>query len=122
MTNNILTLSSSKLMSAYLVPSATLLIGGFMVWKLWQQHQQIKHNQQTQSDLSERLDQLETQEDEVSTAQKDTVANDAFDTSSTKYKKPAASIFQQSSQSGNDPKHGLFEQLISDNIALREAH
>jgi len=118
MTNNILTLSSSKLMSAYLVPSIALLIGGFIAWKLWQQRQQIRHNQQTQNDLLERLDQLETQENEVSTAQKNTVVNNA---SSTKQKQPAASPFQQSSQSGNNPKHGLFEQLIRDNIALREA-
>lgn len=106
-----LTLSNTKLISTYLVPSATLVIGGVLVWKLWQQRQQLKENQQVQDSLSERLDQLETQKANTSTQKKTDTTTSSTTTS-----------FKTSSASTNSSKQGLFEQLISDNIALREAH
>jgi predicted negative regulator of RcsB-dependent stress response len=104
MLSNTVMLPAMKTMGFHLFPGATLLIGGALAWNIWQQRQQVKNNKSIQDKLSKQINDLETQ---LSTKE------DIKETAKIKTSKPK---FQ------SNPKHSLFEQLIHDNIVLREAH
>jgi len=120
---NAVTLSTTKTIgAASLMPGLTLLLGGILAWKLWQQHQQAKNAEQKQVKLSKRLDDLEKQwETKNSTEERKQKTAESVRTSQARHSRSSSSL-QSSNSPSNNPKNGLFEQLISDNIALREAH
>ena len=113
MPNTVLILPTTKALGLYLVSGTTLLIGGVLVWSIWQQHQKSKKIQSMQNKLSEQLDNLE--------AQKNKTTPLPTEQSNLKEAK-ASSILQTSYQLAKNSKNDLFEQLISDNIALRAAN
>jgi len=113
MSTNALALTATKSIGIHLVPAVTLMIGGFLGWKLWQQQQRIKRNEQAQAHFATQLDQLQT---EFTKQQNEQVVKEQ------KVEKKTFSTFfkRASSADKNTKKGGLFKQLLNDNITLRK--
>lgn len=114
MSTNALALTASKSMGIHLVPLATLMIGGFLGWKLWKQQQRIKLNEQTQAHFATQLDQLQTEfKQQQSEQEQQKIIKEEKKTFSTFFK-------YTSPTDKNTKKNGLFKQLLNDNITLRK--
>ena len=108
-------LAATKTLSTYLLPGTIVVLGGFLIWKLWQQTQQnVKQKTrfpQHIDDLQNQLDTLNkntTSQPSISTAQTTTPINNVDHNPIIKSKK-------------GTQKKGLFEHLINENIMIREA-
>ncbi len=98
--NNIVHISTSKLIGATILPNSILLITGIVIWKLWRnKHSQL---QTTTDELKNEIEYLKEQMNEIQTE---------------KHK-----YLPQTSSSGQTDatQIGLFEFLIEDNIQLRK--
>ena len=104
MLSNTIMIPATKTIGFHLVPGATLLIGGVLVWNIWQQRQQVKYNKFIQTKLSQQIDNL------------------AVQLSTKKESEEIVQMKKTKTKFSSDPKYALFEQLIDDNLALREAH
>ena len=116
MSTNALALTAGKSIGIHLVPAATLMIGGFLGWKLWQQQQKIKRSEQTQAHFATQLDQLQT---EFTKQQSEQIKQN--EQKAKEEQKTFSTLFKRTSSSDkNTKKGGLFKQLLNDNIILRK--
>lgn len=98
--NNIVHISTSKLIGATILPNSILLISGIVIWRLWRnKHSQL---QTTTDELKDDIKHLKEQIDKIQTE---------------KHKH----LPQTSSSKQTDTTQiGLFEFLIEENIQLRK--
>lgn len=115
MSTNGLALTATKSMGMHLIPAATLAIGGFLVWKLWQQQQKIKHNEQTLDQLQQAFAKQQDQQQPQPAIKKEAPQSTAsfFNPS------PSLAAMDKNTQT---QKRDLFAQLLDENIALRKPH
>lgn len=99
--NNIIQITTAKLVGATLLPNSILLISGVIVWRYWRNKQtQLQTKTNT---LNNEIQQIKKQIADIQvfphhTSQKDTPKENTH----------------------TDDKMGLFEVLIQDNIRLRQ--
>ncbi|MGV6808746.1 MAG: hypothetical protein ACWA5U_02620 [bacterium] len=96
-----------------LLPMGAAVLGGILAWKLWQQQQQNKKQQAALNEQLEALkDQINHQQAQTSAAQK----------TSEQAPQKENTVNQSTAQTSqpSSTNYGLFEQLIDDNIALRQ--
>jgi len=98
----------AKPVSAHLFPIGTVLVGGFLGWKFWQQQNKLKQVEKQQAELSQQIEQLHKQQQE--TAEIITPKINIISPKKENISKP----------NENSLKQGLFEQIIHDNIELRQ--
>ncbi len=113
--NNVIQISTGKLLGASLLPSSILLVSGIIIWRIWRNKQS---RLQTETDvLNDELSQIKKQMADLQTANNKTEPDESMQTVNT------SSATQHTSQkSGKSPgKMGLFEYLIEDNIQLRQS-
>lgn len=117
--NNVIQISTAKLLGASLLPSSILLISGIIIWRIWRNKQS---RLQTETDvLNDELRQIKKQMADLQTTNNKAESDESLQTVNT-------SAAQQTSQKsasqkrGKSPgKMGLFEYLIEDNIQLRRS-
>lgn len=107
--NNIVQISSGKLLGTALLPSSALLAGGIIIWRIWR-NKQLR--------LQAKTDELSDQLNEIKQRLAGLQAKDrTSDSESPMHPYPAKS----SQKSNNSPENtGLFEYLIEDNIRIRQ--
>lgn len=114
--NNIVQISTAKLLGTSLLPSSILLVSGIIIWRIWSGKQS---RLQTETDvLRDKLQHMQKQITELQEANNKAKSNDSMQTVKT-----SSSVAQKTSQkSGKNPAEiGLFEYLIEDNIQLRQS-
>lgn len=105
-----------------LLPISAVVLGGVLAWKLWQQQNHYKKQQAALNEELEALkDQLNDRQAQTTTQQKN--QEQAPQAKSTKSQSTHQSTNESIEQIAkpSSANHGLFEQLIDDNIALRQA-
>lgn len=113
--NNVIQISTAKLLGASLLPSSILLISGFIIWQIWRNKQS---RLQTETDvLNDELRQIKKQMADLQTANNKAESDESMQIVNT-----SSAAQQTSRESGKSPgEMGLFEFLIEDNIQLRKS-
>lgn len=116
--NNVVQISTGKLLGASLLPSSILLVSGIIIWQIWRNKQS---HLQTETDmLHDELRQIKKQIADLKTAN-----NKAESDKSRQTTNISSATARQTSQSQKSDlssvKTGLFEFLIEDNIQLRQS-
>ena len=96
----------AKPVSVHLFPIGTIVVGGFLGWKFWQQQNKIKHVEKQQAKLSQQIEQLHKQQATETITPKTNIIS------------PKKTYVSKTNE--NSLKQGLFEQIIHDNIELRQ--
>lgn len=98
--NNIVHISTSKLIGATILPNSILLISGIVIWRLWRN--KYSQLQTTTDELRDDIKHLKEQMDKIQTEKHKHLPHTS------------------SSEQADTTQIGLFEFLIEDNIQLRK--
>lgn len=117
--NNVIQISTGKLLGASLLPSSILLVSGIIIWRIWRNKQS---RLQTETDvLNDELNQIKKQMADLQTANNKAESDESMQTVNTS-SAVAQQTSQKSAKSAKSPGDiGLFEYLIEDNIQLRKS-
>jgi len=118
--NNVIQISTGKLLGATLLPSSILLVGGIIIWQIWRNKQS---RLQTKTDvLNDELSQIKKQMADLQTANDKAKSGESMQTENTPSAAQHTNQKNAGKKSGKSPgEMGLFEYLIEDNIQLRKS-
>ncbi len=113
--NNVIQISTGKLLGASLLPSSILLVSGIIFWRIWHNKQS---RLQTETDvLNDELNQVKKQMADLQTANNKAESDGSMQAVNT----PSAAQHTSQKSAKSPEKMGLFEYLIEDNIQLRKS-
>ena len=106
--NNVIQITTAKLVGATLLPSSVLLISGVIIWRVWRNKQ---NSLQAETNLLN--DELRQMKEQMADIQKTTAQ-----TSPSSVAPPSPKQSKNPGKSSSDI--GLFEFLIEDNVQMRQ--
>lgn len=122
--NNVVQISTGKLLGMSLLPSSILMVSGFIILRVWRNKQSCLQTKTEQ--LHDELRQLQKQIAELKKAQQKIAelqrATSNTESAESRHTVKPFAAQQSSPESAKSPvKMGLFEYLIEDNIQLRKS-